>query len=175
MSNTVTTGKVRFSYAHIFTPTKSLGSDVEKYSLSVIIPKSDKATLNKVKAAIEEATKTGAASKWGGKLPNNLRTPLRDGDAERPDDPAYKDSFFFNCKSNTRPGIVDADLNEILNPTEVYSGCYGRVNVSFFPYDSNGSRGVAVGLNHVQKLEDGEPLGGSAPSVQAAFGDDLLD
>lgn len=176
-ATTITTGKVRLSYVNIFAPTKAPGSDVEKYSLSVIIPKSDKATINAVNAAIEEAKKIGAQSKWGGKIPPKLKTPLRDGDEDRPDDPAYADSFFFNCTSRNRPGIVDRNVQEILNPSEVYSGCYGRVNVNFYAYDTNGNRGVAVGLNHVQKLEDGQPLGGNTPSVKDAFGDsaDVLD
>lgn len=176
-ATTITTGKVRLSYCHLFTPAKALGSDAEKYSVSVIIPKTDKTTLNKVNAAIEEAKKTGATSKWGGKIPAKLHTPLRDGDEDRPDDPAYANSYFFNCSSKNKPAVVDTSLEEIINPAEVYSGCYGRVNVNFFPFDTNGNRGIAVGLNSVQKLADGEALGGSAPSVKEAFGDDddLLD
>lgn len=174
----VTTGKVRLSYVHLFAPTKAPGSEVEKYSVSVIIPKDDTKTLAKVKAAIDEAKQLGKTSKWGGKIPVNLKTPLRDGDTDRPDDEAYANSYFFNCSSTRKPGIVDRNINPILDPDEVYSGCYGRVNVNFYPFDSNGNRGVAAGLNHVQKLADGEPLGGSV-SVENAFAeaeddDDLL-
>lgn len=174
--NTITTGKVRLSYCHLFTPVAAPGQTTEKYSVSVIIPKTDVATINKINAAIEEGKKLGATSKWGGKIPAKLKTPLRDGDEEKPDDAAYANSYFFNCSSVKRPNVVDLELNEILDQTAVYSGCYGRVNVNFYPYDTNGNRGIAVGLNSVQKIADGEALGGSAPSLKEAFGaDDFLD
>lgn len=175
-ATTITTGKVRLSYCHFFTPVTAPGSDQAKYSVSVIIPKSDKETLAKIEGAINEAKKLGQSSKWGGKIPAKLHLPLRDGDEDRPDDPAYADSYFFNCSSKNQPAVVDRALQAIINPSEVYSGCYGRVNVNFYAYDTNGNRGVAVGLNSVQKLEDGEALGGAAPSVAEAFGDeDMLD
>lgn len=175
-ATTITTGKIRLSYCHLFTPDKAPGSDTEKYSVSVIIPKEDKATIDRINQAVEEAKKLGSASKWGGKIPPRLHMPLRDGDLDRPEDPAYANSFFFNCSSRNQPAVVDLAIQPIINPSEVYSGCYGRVNVSFYPYDSNGNRGVAAGLNSVQKVADGEPLGGTAPSVMEAFGDeDLLD
>lgn len=171
---TITTGKVRLSYAHLFTPTTAPGSDVAKYSVSVIIDKNDKATIDKLNAAIEKAKQVGIATKWGGKLPKNLHLPLRDGDAER-DDAAYENAFFFNCSSTRQPSVVDRSLNLILDPSEVYSGCYARVNVNLYPYDSNGNRGIAVGLNSVQKVADGEMLGGGAPKVEDAFADDFDD
>lgn len=180
MATTITTGKVRFSYAHVFTPKAAPGSDTAKYSVSILVDKKDKATLGKIEQAVAEAKETGKSSKWGGKIPAKLHLPLRDGDEERPDDEAYAGKYFFNCScsADRKPGVVDANLNPILDPDEFYSGCYGRVNVNFFPYDSNGNRGVAAGLNHVQKLSDGERLGGGAPSIETAFaGDDaeLLD
>jgi len=171
---TITTGKVRLSYAHLFTPTTAPGSDKAKYSVSIIIDKNDKATLDKINAAIEKAKQVGVVSKWGGKLPKNLKLPLRDGDTDR-DDTAYANSFFFNCSSERQPAVVDRGLNAILDPNEVYSGCYARVNVNFYPYDSNGNRGVAVGLNSVQKVSDGEMLGSGAPKVEDAFKEDLED
>lgn len=176
-ATTITTGRVRLSYCHLFTPAPSLNSDIEKYSVSVIIDKKDKATLAKIEKAIEEAKKQGATAKWGGKVPAKLRTPLRDGDEDRPDDPAYAGAYFFNCSSKNKPNVVDENIEEIINPSEVYSGCYGRVNVNFYAYDVSGNRGIGVGLNSVQKLADGEPLGGAAPSAREAFGDDddMLD
>ena len=175
MSTTITTGKVRLSYAKLFTPSTAPGYTVPKYSVSVIVDKSDRATLAQIKAAIEGAKEQGKASKWGGKLPPKLHLPLRDGDEERPDDEAYAHSYFFNASSTRAPGVVDLNRQRILDPEEVYSGCYGRVNVNFHPYDSNGNRGVGVGLNHVQKVADGERLGGGAPSIEAAFADDFED
>lgn len=169
-ATTISTKKVRLSYCHLFTPVKAPGSDVEKYSVSVIIPKTDKATLNAINAAVEEAKKEGASKKWGGKIPGGLHLPLRDGDADRPDDEAYANSYFFNCSSTRKPEVVDENGNAILNAAEVYSGCYGRVNVNFFAYNSNGNKGIAAGLNCIQKLEDGQALGASAPSAKAAFG-----
>lgn len=173
MSTTITTGKVRLSYAKLFTPSAAPGSDKLKYSVSILIDKNDKETLRKINAAVEEAKEVGKSSKWGGKIPAKLHLPLRDGDEDRPDDPAYSGVYFFNASSERKPGVVDKSLNAILDPDEVYSGCYGRVNVNFYPYDTNGNRGIAAGLNHVQKLADGERLGGGAVSVEAAFDDDF--
>lgn len=156
----VVTSKVRFSYVHVWEPTAMEGSDKKKYSVSLIIPKSDTALVEKLKKAIENAKALGKDSKWGGKIPATLKQPLRDGDAERPDDPTYADSWFINASSATKPGIVDANTQPILDETEVYSGCYGRASINFYAFNSNGSKGVACGLNHIQKLEDGEALGG---------------
>lgn len=175
MANTnptkVITGKVRFSYVHVFEPAAvSEGSDDKKYSVSIIISKDDKATLKKIEAAIEEAKKIGL-SKWGGKLPKALKLPLRDGDLER-DEECYANSYFLSAKTDRKPGIVDADLDEIMSRDEFYSGCYGRASINFFPYDVNGSKGIAVGLQNLQKLEDGERLGGSSASAAEDFGED---
>lgn len=167
----VITGKVRFSYVHVFEPaTISEDSSEKKYSVSIIISKKDKVTLAKIEEAIKAATQAGVA-KWGGKLPKNLKTPLRDGDEEREEE-CYENSFFLNAKSSNKPGIVDANLDEIMSKEEFYSGCYGRASVTFYPYDSNGSKGIACGLNNLQKLEDGERLGGSSASAAEDFADD---
>ena len=91
-----------------------------------------------------------------------LKTPLRDGDAERPDDEAYADSYFINANSGTAPGIVDADRQPILDRSEVYSGVYGRASINFDAFNSNGNKGIACGLNNLQKIKDGEPLGGKS-------------
>lgn len=154
----VTTGKVRLSYTHLFEPHAIEGNE-PKYSVSVIIPKSDTETLKAIKEATEQAKKDGAA-KWGGKVPATLKTPLRDGDAERPDDEAYANCFFLNASSKNKPGVVDQYVQTILDATEVYSGCYGRLTLNFYAYSASGNKGIACGLGNVQKLEDGEPLGG---------------
>jgi hypothetical protein len=154
----IVTGKVRFSYANAFEPQSVNGSE-PKYSVSLIIPKSDKKTLDKINKAIEVAKKEGV-SKLGGKIPANLKTPLRDGDLDRPDDEAYSNSYFINANSKVKPGIVDKDLQAIMDPTELYSGCYGRASIVFYAYNANGNKGIAAGLQNLQKLEDGEPLGG---------------
>ena len=148
----------RLSYANVWEPQSINGSE-PKYSVSVIIPKSDKATIQKIQQAVEQA-KQEAISKFGGKIPANLKLPLRDGDIDRPDDEAYANSYFINCNSKQKPQVVDQQVQQILDQAEVYSGCYGRVSVTFYGFNSNGNRGVAAGLGNIQKLKDGEPLGG---------------
>lgn len=160
----VVTGKVRFSYAHVFQPQEPLNGGAPKYSVSIIIPKSDKETIEKINKAIEQA-KQDNASVWGGTVPKGLKGGLRDGDEEK-EDPAYANSYFINANSAQKPGVVDADLNAILDQSEFYSGCYGRASISFFAYNSNGSKGIGCGLNNVQKLEDGEKLGGATSATE---------
>lgn len=154
----VTTGKVRLSYAHLFEPHAIEGNE-PKYSVSVIIPKTDTETLKAIKEAVNEAKEQGK-TKWSGKVPPTLKTPLRDGDAERPDDEAYANCYFLNASSKNKPGIVDQNVQPILDATEVYSGCYGRLTLNFYPFSASGNKGIAAGLGNVQKLAEGEPLGG---------------
>jgi hypothetical protein len=156
----VTTGKVRFSYANVWRP-KSINGGEEKYSLSVIIDKNDKQTLKLIQDAIKEAEKAGI-SKFGAKFTSGagFKRPLRDGDIDRSDDPNYKDSFFVNANSTSAPGIIDKRKMPILEQSEFYSGCYGRVSLMFYPFSASGNKGIACGLQNIQKLEDGEPLGG---------------
>ena len=130
-----------------------------KYSVSAIIPKSDTETIEKIKRAIEQAKKD-SVSKWGGKVPANLKLPLRDGDIDRPEDEAYADSYFFNANSKQAPQVVDKNVQPILDQSEVYSGCYGRISVNFYGFSTNGNKGIAAGLGNIQKLRDGESLGG---------------
>ena len=165
----VITGKGRLSYAYVWQPREQDGQD-SKYSTSFLIPKTDKETLKKIFAAIEAAKEMGRLKKWGGKIPANLKLPLRDGDEEadgRGDE--YRGHYFFNASSKDAPGIVDAQRCPVLDKTEVYSGCYARLSVNFFPYDTNGNRGVGVGLNHIQKLADAEPLGGARGRPENEF------
>lgn len=160
MSNTTPTKVIvpcRFSYAHLWEPDSINGSD-PKYSVSCIISKEDKDTIAKIKKAIEVAKEEGKG-KWGGKIPANLKTPLRDGDIDRAEDEAYADSMFLNANSKQAPQIVDRQVQPILDQSEVYSGCFGRVSITFYAYNSNGNKGIAAGLGNVQKLKDGEPLG----------------
>jgi hypothetical protein len=167
----VVTGVVRLSYAHLFEPTSINEGEDKKYSVSILIPKKDKETIAKIEAAIAAATEQGKA-KWGGKIPAKLKLPLRDGDEDRPDDDAYVGHYFINASTKSKPGVVDKDLNPVLDQEEVYSGCYGRVSINFYPFEASGNKGVAAGLNNVQKLKDGEPLAGKA-SAQDDFSDEL--
>lgn len=154
----VITGKVRFSYANVWEP-KSINGGDEKYSVSLIIPKADTKTVNEIKTAIEAAKQEGKA-KFGGRVPANLKTPLRDGDIDRPDDEAYKNSYFINANSKDKPQIVDKNVKPILDQSEVYSGCYGRASITFYAFNSNGNKGIACGLGNLQKLADGDALSG---------------
>lgn len=171
----VVTGLVRFSFLQIWEP-KSMNDDPtakKKYSMSILVPKGDAATLAKIKKAINEAVLLGVGKKWGGKKPATLKMPVRDGDKERPGDEVYAGHYFINATANMQPGIIDKDKNEILIKSDVYSGCYGRVDINFYPFNEKGNKGIACGLNNVQKIKDGKALGG-ARNAMDAFDDDFI-
>ena len=155
----------RWSYANVW-EAKSINGGTPKFSVSLIIPKDDTVTVNKIKAAIQSAYEEGQSKlKGSGKtVPalSVLKTPMRDGDLERPDDEAYANSYFINANSAATPGIVDADRQPIIDRSEVYSGVYGRASINFYAFNSNGNKGIACGLNNLQKIKDGEPLGGKS-------------
>lgn len=161
----ITGPSTRWSYANVWQP-KSINGGAPKYSVSLIIPKSDTETVSKIKAAIKAAYEEGQAKLRGNakSVPalEYMKTPLRDGDKERPDDEAYKNSYFINANSGTAPGVVDANRQPIIDTSEVYSGVYGRASINFYAFNSNGNKGIACGLNNLQKIRDGEPLGGKA-------------
>ena len=170
----ITGVNTRWSYANVW-EAKSINGGAPKYSVSLIIPKSDTKTIEKIKAAIQAAYEEGESKlKGNGKtVPalSVLKTPLRDGDLERPDDEAYANSYFVNANSGTAPGIVDADRQPIIDHSEVYSGVYGRASINFYAFNSNGNKGIACGLNNLQKMRDGEPLGGKT-RAEDDFADD---
>ena len=161
----VITGVCRLSYANIW-QAKSINGGAPKYSASVLIPKSDTKTVAKVKAAIQAAYEEGEGKlKGNGKTAPSLaslKTPLRDGDTERPDDEAYAGHWFINANSNTAPGVVDVNREPIYDTSEIYSGVYARVSLSFYAFNSNGNRGIACALQNIQKVRDGEALGGKS-------------
>ena len=168
----ITGPNTRWSYANVWEP-KSINGGTPKYSVSLIIPKSDTKTVAKIKTAIEAAYREGEA-----KLKGNGKSVPALSVLERPDDPAYAGSYFVNANATSAPGIVDADRNPILTRSEVYSGVYGRASISFYAFNSSGNKGIACGLNNLQKIRDGEPLGGKA-SAESDFAtdddDDFLD
>jgi len=174
LSTRVVTGKVRFSYANVFQP-KASDDGAPKYSITLLIPKKDKTTLGKIKAAIE-AAKASSAAVFGGKVPANLKTSLHDGDKEKPQGGEYGPEaagcWVLNCSSKQKPGIVDENRQPILDSTEFYSGCYGRASVNFYAYNVKGGKGIGCGLNNIQKLTDGEPLGGNRTRPEDDFADD---
>lgn len=174
----ITGPKTVMSYLNVNEPKVPLGGGTPKYSVSLIIPKSDTVTIAKIRAAIQAAytegeSKLKGSSKFVPAL-EDLKTPLRDGDKDRKGDDAYKDSYFVNANSTTAPQIVDRSVQPILDRSEVYSGCYARVSINFYAFNSNGNRGIACGLGNIQKIRDGEPLSGrtSAADDFTAEGDD---
>lgn len=171
-STKVVTSLVRFSYAHVFEPQAIEEGQEKKYSVALIISKSDKALVAKINAAIAAATEAGKNTKFNGKIPKKLKTPLRDGDEERPDDPAYENAYFLNASCKTKPGVVDKDLNPIMDQDDFYSGCYGRASINFFAFNTAGNMGIAAGLNNLQKMKDGERLSARV-SAEADFGEAL--
>lgn len=157
----------RISFANIWQPKAINGGD-EKYSVSCVIPKSDRKTLTLIQKAVEAAKEDGKTRKWSGKIPPNLKLPLRDGDIDRPDDETYQDCMFVNATSKDAPGIVDRRVQPVTDPMMVYSGCYCNVSVNFYPFNANGNRGVAAGLSNIQFVKDGERLSGRA-SAESEF------
>lgn len=173
-STKVVTGKVRFCYVNVFEPTAMNEGDTPKYNVCILIPKDDAKTLDKINKAIAAAKEAGKAklANKNGQLPADaaLKLPLRDGDVERADDSAFENCYFINANSNRKPSIVDRDLNPIMEKEEFYSGCYGRASINFYAFNVS-SKGIAAGLNNLQKLEDGEMLAGGS-SADEDFGGD---
>lgn len=161
----VTTGKVRLSYCNLFEPRAIQEGQTPKYSVTLLVPKNDKKTMDRINAAIEAAKATYIQRNPGKKLPSNLKTIIHDGDGERPNGGEYgeecKGCYVMTVSSRRPPVIVDVDKNPINDPLEVYSGCYGRAVLNFYVYDTQGNKGVSAGLLGIMKLEDGEPLGGT--------------
>lgn len=165
------------SYVHLFKPYAAMPGQEEKYSVTVLVPKTDTDTMNRINAAIEAAKQKGVTEKWNGQCPPMIPTPVYDGDGVRPSDglpfgPECKGHWVFTAgaKVDYPPEVVDAQCNPIINQSEVYSGMYGRVSVNFFPYAFGGKKGIGCSLGPVQKTRDGEPLSGSRVSAAQAFG-----
>lgn len=181
MNNTkVVTGKVRFSFVNVFEARAFGEGQTPKYSVMLLIPKSDVGTIARIKKAIDAAAQKGLSTKFGGKLPAVLKTTLKDADKDTDQDgEIFADKwdytaghYIINVSSKIQPQIVDADRNPIINPVEFYSGCYGRASINFFAYNNNGNKGISAGLNNLQKLEDGESLG-SFTTAEQDFADDI--
>lgn len=154
----VITGKARLSYANVWRP-KSTNGSAEKYSCVLLIPKTDKDTIAKVNEAIKEAEKAGTA-KFGAKFVGgpNFKRQFHDGDEKG--DENYENCYYINANNTEKPGILGKNKEPITDQTEVYSGCYARASINFFPYNTNGNKGIGCSLNGLQKMADGESLGG---------------
>lgn len=177
-SNTqVITGPVRLSFLNVFKPRALQDGQDPKYSACLLIPKTDKETLKAIKDACD-AARLASAALFGGKVPDKLKLPLHDGDGEMPNGGDYGDEckgmWVLNCSSKQQPGLVDRRCNEILDQSELYSGCWGRVDLNFFAYNTGGNKGIGAGLNNIQKVRDDEPMGGRqrAKDVFSAMEDD---
>lgn len=170
----ITINNVRTSYVNVFTPQARPGQE-EKFSLTCLLPKGDIAGKAAIDAAVGDAVAQGVKGKWNGQQPPVLNICVQDGDGPRPSDgmpfgPECKGMWVFtaSCKANQPPFVVDGQLNNIIDPREVYSGMWANVNVSFFPYNSNGKKGIGCALNGLQKLRDDEPLS-TRVTAQTAF------
>lgn len=166
----VVTGMVRLSYVNVFTPRQREGQTEPKYSLTVLLPKQDTATMARIQAAVEAAKDLGAMGCWSG-MRVDAPAPIYDGDGARPKDrtpysPECHGHWVLNCSSKRKPEVVDANGNPIMNEAQVYSGCYGRVSLDFYPFSNQGGKGIGCGLGNVQKLQDGEPLGGGVTAAE---------
>ena len=152
-----------FSYLNVLEPRAAAEGAEAKYSASLIIPKSDKTTLKKIREAIQIAYKEGEAKLRGSgnSVPplDKIHNPLRDGDEDKPEDPAYRNAYFVNASNKHQPKLYDRNLNEIMDPRELYSGIIGRAGITFFAYNKGGSKGITCGLEGIKKLRDGTPLG----------------
>jgi hypothetical protein len=184
----VVTGEALLSYVSILRPVKKPNQDEAKYSVTVLVPKSDLATKARIDAAVEAAIQRGATEKWGGR-PAQAASPVYDGDGKRPSDgePFGAECrghwvMTATCKAQNKPEVVDANRNPILNESEIYSGIFGRVSLDFFPYGGTKEvpkKGVGCALGNVQKLHDGTSLAGGTtaeedfgepqPAPQAAY------
>lgn len=170
----VRTGRVMLSYPKLFVAFAGEDGGTPKYSTCIIISKKEKKTIAAIEDAIEAAKQAGKNTTFGGKIPRPCKVPLRDGDEEKDTDehPEFKGCYFLNCSTTRRPSVVDADLEEIERRDDVYGGNIARVSLNFYAFDMGKNKGIAAGLNNVQILEGGEPLGAGSTSAADDFGDD---
>lgn len=166
----IVTGEVRISYAHVFDPYAFNADDEPKYSCRILIPKSDKATLLALQNAIK-AVKLDETSikKWGGSVPKSLDLPYYDGDAIADEQPEAAGCYFINLKNSRQPGVIGCDGRPITNPTDFYSGCYGRASFRLFAYNQKGKKGISASLSNLLKTRDGDPLGAMMTTAEDDF------
>lgn len=163
---------VRLSYANIWEPKQMQGdtSGKMRYSASLLISKDDTKTIKAINKAIEEAKAEGKAklANKNGVVPKNLKLPLRDGDEDRPDDDVYAGCYFLNANASADhpPKIVDRRVEPVMDRSEVYSGCYANVSVTFFAFNTQGNVGIGCGLGNIQKVRDGDHLTGERSATE---------
>lgn len=165
---------VRFSYCNLFQPKPPFNNPQgePKYSVTVLVPKTNTEAKAQIDAAINQAIDAGVSSKWNGVRPPVPAICVHDGDGPRPSDGSSfgeecKGCWVFTASTKNPPFVVDEQVQNIIDPTKVYSGMWGNVNVAFFPYNNAGKKGIGCGLNGVQKTADGEPLNGQVTAQEA--------
>lgn len=167
----ITTGVVRASFVHVFQPQTPPGGGEPKYQITLLIPKNDAQTLNAVNAEIERV-KQANAQQFAGQI-SGLKVPLYDGDGAMPSGGNWGEEcrghMVLRASSKDQPAVVDTNMQPILNPSGIYSGCYVRASINFFTYNQPMNKGVGCGLNAVQKISDGEPLANRV-TPEEAFG-----
>lgn len=167
----VLTGECRLSYANLVNPrAPQSGVGEAKYSVTLLIPKTDTATIADIQAAMEAAAQDAVNKVWGGVRPPQLRSVIHDGDGVRPNGMPFGDEckghWVLTASTKTKPQVVGMDnINVELAPQDIYSGMYARVTIRFFGYSNSGNRGVGCGLGNVMKTRDGEPLSGGASAA----------
>ena len=170
----VTTDKVRFTFVYLFQPRQATQDQEPKYSITMLIPKSDTATMNRISAAMQEAGNVALNSKWNGQAPAQVKNPIWDGDGVRDSGEAFgpecKGCWVITASSKQQPNVYDINLNPIIDQTQIYPGMYGRANINFAGYNFAGRKGIGCYLVMVQKVADGELLGGNNPTPEQAFG-----
>ena len=165
----VLTGEVRLSYCHLTEPHSSQAGGEPKYSVTLLIPKTDQATFDDLAASFNAAYEDGVNKRWNGARPMP-KAIIHDGDGLRPSGTPFGDEckghWVITASSKQKPQVVGIDnIRAELAPQDIYSGMYARVTVNFFPYDTAGSKGVACGLGNVLKTRDGEPLSGGSSAA----------
>lgn len=163
----VLTGECRLSYCNLTTPRAAQQGGEPKYSVTLLIPKTDVATKADIDAAIQAAANEALSKVWNGARPPQLRVPIYDGDGVRPSGVPFGDEckghWVMTASTKNKPQVVGIDnINCELAPSDIYSGMYARVTIRFFGYSNSGNKGIGCGLGNVMKTRDGEALAGSA-------------
>lgn len=180
--NRIAAGPVRFSYANVFQTKLNDQNGKHEYSVDVLIPKKDKALVEKFKEGMKAAVQIGKEkrSEWNGKIPAGLKYPMKDGDdkrnkdGEKINDPVYAGMYYIKARTTNKPTVWDADNNVIMDESEFYSGCWGLVSIEFFPYGPvKGNSGISASLGHIKKTKEGEKLSGGATAEQDFGGLDV--
>lgn len=170
-------GEVRFSYVNVFEPNpKAIDSKTGKckYTCCILIPKTNTEAIKLIEEATAAAAQKGKDDKWNGKIPATIKKPLRDGDLEKADvDSAYEGMMFLNCSNLRKPGVqvLEDSMRFEASEDDFYSGCWGAVTLNFYPYDTNGNKGVGVSLGNCIKLRDDDRFGSGGESVDSSFSD----